>query len=84
MDRLLVVMTSVLVNTVTTISSTSRVSPGMGGGSLHGSKIQRDRAWGSRVASGLTMSPIHPLDRKFSPLKVFRVLNKHLCMDKRH
>ena len=76
-------MTSALVITVTTISYVSGLSTGMGGGSLHGSEIHRDGAWGSRVAGRLTMSPNHPLRHKFIPVKVYRVLNKHLCADKR-
>ena len=81
--RLFAVMTSALVITATTISSASRVSTGTGGGSLHGSKIHRDGAWGSRVAGRFTVSPSHPFCHKCSPVKVDRVLNKHLCADRR-
>ena len=55
----------------------------MEGGFLYGSKIHRDGTWASRVAVRLTMSPRHPLCHKFSPVKVYRVLNKHLCTDRR-
>ena len=83
MARLFAVMTSVLVITATTISSASRVSTGMGGGCLHGSEINRDGAWGSKVAGRLSISPSHPLYHKLSPVKVYRILNKHLCADRR-
>ena len=83
MTRLLAVITSELVITATTISSASRVSPGMGEWSLHGSKIYRDGAWGIRVASGLSMRPSHPHRHNCSPFKVCRVLNKHLYTDRR-
>ena len=75
-------MTSALVITVTTISSTSRVSTRMGGWCLHGFEIHKDGAWGSRVVFRPTMRPSHPLCHKYSPIKVYRVLNKHLCTDK--
>ena len=80
---MLEVVISMLVMTATTISSTSRVSPGKGEASLHGFKIHRHGVWGIRVASGPTLSPSHSLHYNYSPLKVCRVLNKHLCMDKR-
>ena len=83
MIRLIAVMISALVITVTTISSALGVNPRMGGGSLHGFKIQRDGAWGSRLVSGITMSPSHPLYHKCSPVKVCRVLNKQLSVNKR-
>ena len=83
MASLFAVMSSALVITATTISPTPGVSTRIGGGSLHGSEIHGDGAWGSRVAGRLTMSPSHPLHHKCSPVKVYRILNKHLCIDKR-
>ena len=55
----------------------------MGEGSPHGSKIHRNGAWGIRVASSLTTSPRHSLCHKCSPVKVYRVLNKYLCANRR-
>ena len=83
MARLFAVMTSVLVIIATSISSSFGLSTRMGGGALHGSEIYRDGAWGRRVAGRLTMNPSHPFCRKCSPVKVYRVLNKHLCVDRR-
>ena len=76
-------MISALVIIATTISSDSRVSTGTGGGSLHGSEIHRDGAWGIKVAARFTTSPSYPFCHKFSLVKVARVLNKHLCADRR-
>ena len=61
-------MTSALVTTATTISSDSKVNTGIGGGSLHGSEIHKDGAWGSRVVGRLTVSPSHPPHYKCSPV----------------
>ena len=77
-------MTSALVIPMTTIPSASWVSTRMGGGSVHGSKIYRDGSWGIRVAVRLPMSPSHPLCHKYSPFKVYMVLNKHLCVARRY
>ena len=52
-------------------------------GFLYGSKIHRDETWGSRVAVRLTMIPSHTLFHKCSLVKVYRVLNKPLCTDRR-
>ena len=75
MARPFAIMTSALVITATTIFSTSGVSTEMGKGYLHGAKIHRDGAWGSRVADSFTVSPNHPLYRKYSPFKAYGVLN---------
>ena len=83
MASLFAVMTRALIIIMTTISSASKVSTRIGGGSLHGSEIYRDGSWGSRVVYRLTMSPKHLLCHKCSPFKVYRVLNKHLCVDRR-